>query len=356
MKFDFLKSIIIPAAMVAAVISCKKDDEETTLPSLNGSLSFSAPEFIHLKTALKMTPKGASHPEGGDLGYYWKVSPVMSTNDTTKYVGDGNSKDSSFVYAFPDSAGTYTVYCYAFAPEYTGISATRYVTTVDNRLDGSLKGCGILPHDPSFTDEDGNIYYYTAVGSLEWLRQNVCADGGTPFRKSRIMSDVFGKFYSYEEAMTVCPEGWRLPTEEDWLDLCKALGAPETAEKYSDIPGMAAKLMADAEFNTVTMWEYWKEVGNITGESKLAFIPAGYANLGEKADTQVDDEWRDLSYPNASFKGVYNYATFWTADAADEEQAYYKYLYVQSSELKTGKADRKHFGASVRCVRDKQSF
>ncbi|MGM9734930.1 MAG: fibrobacter succinogenes major paralogous domain-containing protein [Candidatus Cryptobacteroides sp.] len=353
MKFNFLKSIVFPTLMAAAVISCKKDDDDTTLPSLDGSISFYAPEFISPLSSLKMTPKGASHPEGEDIGYYWKVSPTMSTYDTTKFVGDGTGKDSSFVYEFPDSIGTYTIYCYSYAPGYTGISGVNYVTTIKNGLEGSVTGRSILPSDPSFKDSDGNVYYYTAIGNLEWFRQNLCSAGGSPFRKSQVMSDLFGRFYSYEEALTACPEGWRLPTEEDWMDLCTALGA-SPADKYSNVPGLAAKLMADAQFNTITMWEYWKEVGDITNESMLAMIPVGYANLGDKAESPQEDQWLDLAYPNASFKGIYEYAIFWTADACDADLAYYRYLYVQSSELKVGTADRKYFGAPVRCVRDKQ--
>ena len=39
------------------------------------------------------------------------------------------------------------------------------------------------------------------------------------------------------------------------------------------------------------------------------------------------------------------------ADDASADEAYYRYLYQKSSELKIGKADKKYFGASVRCVK-----
>ena len=34
----------------------------------------------------------------------------------------------------------------------------------------------------------------------------------------------YGNFYTWEEARTLCPEGWRLPTDEDWKNLEIALG------------------------------------------------------------------------------------------------------------------------------------
>ena len=109
--------------------------------------------------------------------------------------------------------------------------------------------------------------------------------------------------------------------------------------------------MANVSFNSYTMWTYWREVGDPTNESRLAMIPVGYANLGEKASSPEADTYLDLLYPEASFKGLYEYATFWTADDASADEAYYRYLYQKSSELKIGKADKKYFGASVRCVK-----
>ena len=94
-----------------------------------------------------------------------------------------------------------------------------------------------------------------------------------PYANADIMSDVFGRFYSYEDALTACPEGWRLPTEEDWIALGKALGS--TADKYGVLKGVAPKVMTDATFNGVDMWAYWPAVGTLTNESKFSAIPAG---------------------------------------------------------------------------------
>jgi uncharacterized protein (TIGR02145 family) len=103
--------------------------------------------------------------------------------------------------------------------------------------------------------------------------------------------------------------------------------------------------MADVKFNTVTMWEFWPVVGNITNESGFSAVPAGYVNLGEKSS--------EGTYPEADSNGVYEYAVFWTADAVegDSEMAYYRYIVDNEPDLFISKGDKMNFGASVRCVR-----
>ena len=347
MKISRLTAIFILAASFAAAVSCKKDEETQALPSLEGSISFYAPQFIEPGATITLTPKGAVHPEGDGVGIYWKVSPVMTSGDTTRFENGlnhaGQESDGTFTYTFPDSLGVYTVLCYAYADGYTGLSSSKYVTTVEPGLNGSLSMTGILPKDEHITI-DGQDYYYTRIGELDWFRNNLAnRSGGMPYANADIMTDVFGRFYDYEDAMAACPEGWRLPTEEDWTALATALGT--SAEKYGVFKGISPKLMVNATFNKVTMWDYWPEVGNLTNESKFSAIPAGYINLGTEAE--------DGTYPEADSYGVYQYAAFWTADTVEGEEtlAYYRYIVDNQPDVFISKGNKKEFGASVRCVR-----
>ena len=342
-------SLFIIAASIMAAVSCKKDDDSETLPSLGGAVSFNAPMFIEPGQTLKLIPSGVVHPEGEDLGYYWRVSPVMSIGDTTRFdnglAPDGSESDGSFTYTFPDSLGMYTVKCYAFASGYTGLSGERQVTTVKAGVNGSLTNTNIKATDPHITFE-GQDYFYTTIGSAEWFRNNLArTTGGAPYANAEIMTDVFGRYYNYEDALTACPEGWRLPSEEDWIALGAALGA--SADKYGTIKGVTPKLMADAQFNGVTMWSYWPEVGTLTNESNFSAIPTGFMNLGQQTE--------DGKYPEANSNGVYEYAAFWTSDSVDGEDsmAYYRYIVDNQPDLFISKGDKKNFGASVRCVRTK---
>ncbi len=350
MSLRKLNSLIMLALLALASVSCKDDEETELTPQLSG-LTFTCPGFVSPKQVVTMTPKGVVHPDGGEYGIYWKVTPTMSWTDTTRYQNgldkndaSGKPSDGSFRFQFSDTLGTYTVNCYAFSSGYSGDSYSKDVMVVKAGLDGSVTGTGIKAAD-KHVSSDGTDYYYTRIGSLDWFRNNLASqNGGAPLANHDVMSDIFGRYYSYEDAVKACPEGWRLPTEEDWVALGKELGDAD-AQPLAPVADVASKLMADAYFNGVQMWEYWPEFGEITNSSTLAFIPTGYANLGARSDG---------AYPQASFEGVYEYAAFWTADKVDgeDDMAYYRYMIVDQPDLFVGKGDVRSFGAAVRCVRD----
>ncbi len=349
MSFPKLGTLLIIAGTILAFSSCKKEEEQETIPTLTGSLSFEVESYVSPNTVLKMKPSGVTHPDGKGIGYYWKVTPGMEKADTTRFETgldeDGKQSDGSFTYTFKGDLQTYTVTCTAFAKGYANTYSTRYVALVKNGLDGSLTGTGIQASDDHIPG-DGTKYYYVSHNGLDWMRNNLAeTEAGAPYHNIEIMSDIFGRFYSHEEAVTACPDGWRLPTDKEWTELAASVNGKAEAAEYETIEDIAADFMADAQFNQNAMWEYWPEVGEITNSSKMAMIPAGYANLGKI---------KDGKYPSASFRGDTEYAAFWTADkvSGNESMAYYRYLICDEPDMFAGKGDTKSFGANVRCVRE----
>ena len=377
-----LSSIIFVAAAILSIISCNKDEDTTTAPSLEGSLKIEGTKiFIGAdKTSRTITlkPSGGVHPEGKTLGYYWKVSPVMTSYDTTRYENGlnkiGEKSDGTFTYEIKDSLGTYTIYCYAYASGYTGLSTYTYTTVVrggvqpeGSDIEVSITNTGVAD---SCTPIEGTDYYYTTIGSYDWTANNMADESkGTAFLGYDAMSGVFGRYYSYNEAKLLCANlpadggnAWRLPTDEDWVNLVKNITTDAkgefSAEEHKDIywnnktngkPSLAARLIADGYFNKEQLWTYWPEVGTPVNTSEMAIIPVGYANLGVTPDVPLKS-----NYPAALFEGTYEYAAFWTADEVENntDQAYYRYLFTKDPHLMIGKGYKEAYGASVRCVRE----
>ena len=354
MSLRKLKSMLIIAAVALVAVSCKDDDDDTDIIYMDGTLNFELPEFVRPGQILTLKPKGMSHPDDGIIGYCWKVSPSMAKNDTTRFLngldGDGKPSDGSFTHKFSDTLQTYTVYCIGFSEGYTSSSKSAKTTVVSPGPEKSITGSGINTYRDQYFKADGIEWYYATIDELDWFRQDLAMTGsGVPFRNNEAMDGVFGRFYSYEEAVNACPEGWRLPTDADWEALGKALNGADDSVSYihQPIPGIAGKLMANAYFNDIRMWEYWPSLGAITNESGMGMIPSGYASFSDPDKDGAD-------YP-VTFRGVYEYAAYWTADTAEDGKAYYRYLYCQYPDLMVGKADTKTFGASVRCVRNNKT-
>ncbi len=351
MSFRRLCKLFLVAGSILALASCDKDKDDTAAPSLNGLISFYVDPFVSPGEVRTIKPSGATHPKGKGVGYYWRVTPDpnMKKADTTRFENGlnhaGQESDGSFTYKFRDSLATYTVSCSAFAKGYSGLYASTYVTVVKPGLTGSLTSTGIKADDAKIT-VDGINYYYISHNGLDWMRNNLAnPEFGAPYANSEAISEILGRYYSYEEAMKACPAGWRLPTDAEWRALAAGINGAEEAEAFGTISDIAADFMADAQFNLKKMWEYWPEVGDITNNSSLGMIPGGYANLGNCEDNK---------YPYASFKGIYEYATFWTSDIVEDEEgmAYYRYLICDQPEMYVSKGDMKSFGANVRCVRE----
>lgn len=333
-----LNLLIFAIAASLCTISCKDDDETTLTPSLDGALSFDAvPAYVLPNTRITLTPSGVEHPDGEEIGYYWKVNPTKPKADTTRYENgldkNGNPSDGSFQFTFTDTLQTCTISGYAYAKGYTYSMKSVTCTVVDGGIDKSITNLNLGDITTKIT-VDGTIYPYVTVGNRDWLCRNIAdKSAGAPYKNCEVMSEVFGRYYSFEEAQTICPEGWSLPTSADWA---------AAAEAYD---GKMAALMGNAYFNGDLMWEYWPSVGEITNTSRLSMIPVGFAMLSGKNE--------DGEYANAIFKGYSEYAVFWTADAVEDEEgmAYYRYVICDQPEIMLGKGDIKTFGASVRCVR-----
>jgi len=65
---------------------------------------------------------------------------------------------------------------------------------------------------------DGQVYPIIQLGTLNWFQRNLnyLTEESLVFESSDIPSGKWGRLYNKEEGRKVCPEGWRLPSKQDW--------------------------------------------------------------------------------------------------------------------------------------------
>lgn len=118
--------------------------------------------------------------------------------------------------------------------------------------------------------EDKNTkhsYKITTIGNQVWMAENLKKKYSFYKREDKLhYSGVYGDFFSFDNALKACPEGWRLPTKEDWEQLIDLAGGIDVAAKELKSKGTSA---SDG---------YWRDYKDFEGKDTYCFAvqPAGF--------------------------------------------------------------------------------
>lgn len=304
------------AALLATGVSCKKK-EETTKPSLTG-LALKADNTTFMAQGATVHAKAnLANLQGSDSKTLEKIglSYYVTGGKRDTLTFDALNDNPEYVFSTGEP-GNYTLTCYAWDTNdaYYSTSASVSFTV----LDPETAITGIEPEGE--TELNGNTYNTCTTGGFTWLAGNLYGTAaGKNYENSEILASVFGKYYTWEEAQKACPEGWHLPSAEEF----DALLGEE-----------AGDLMVNAVFNKKNMWEYWPQV-KITNESGFNAIPVGY------------QDYTDETSPE---EGFLKYACFWTSDQTTDDLGVFRYIYCEDSDVKKGQGSKTTLGMSVRCV------
>ena len=332
--------IFVAAMVLLALHSCKKEEETKVYMDGTLKMEHSMPKYVKPGEKYTFTASGITAPDGTPVAYYFYSSASNNRSDTLR------TPPYTYTYEIPDTLGAFSMNVVAYPVEsynkyYVSTESVNFITVSDDPFDGSLTN--ILPREDEMHEElfDRN-YALVYSGGKEWIRSNLSridrdAQGkevfGMSYAQSKAMQNIFGSYYTWEEAVNACPPGWHLPSDAEWVDLLKDNGAPDSLQPFETSPSGAGNLMVKGYFNGSEMWYYYRGV-KITDVS-ISAIPVGYATM-EKGS------W--------SFLGYQNYAVFWTADEF-EGKGVYRYIYKEYDNVFVGSADKTGFAASVRCVR-----
>lgn len=191
---------------------------------------------------------------------------------------------------------------------------------------------------------DGQTYRTVKIGKQVWMTQNMryaapksaeTKDSiGTCYKDQSSYCNRYGRLYYWNEAVNICPDGWRLPDSLDFAILVASVGGVDTAGKNLK----SIKYWDDYEGYDTKTGEHIERPGNGTDQYGFTVLPAGY--------TAYNNE--------VSAVGVATY--FWTTLELNAE-----YMRNVSFRNSNGKVELDARGKkegdlrSVRCLRNKGS-
>ena len=342
----YLKFIALAVIAVLAAVSCKKDDDEDEREYMAGSVNFDFPSYAVVGQKVTSYVSGITTPPQSDLRYYW-VSYDMDITDN----GEDTVFSQSIELRLPDEPGEYSITAYAqsISGEYYTSSKTAHVqviTTDPEAIDGWELGSG-----PYTDSRDGQSYQYRSIGSLQWFTQNLryAGDGetvlGFPYDNSEGLDYIFGRLYSWNHAtggvsgsglgqgpQGACPEGWSVPTAEDWEDLAAAAGG-EPLDFLDHWEGLGDILSAPVTVNDTPMWPYSPDNLHSNSIGWNAF-PTGNSR----------DNYNE-------FENIGVYGMWWSSSVMDNGMVPYRFIYYNTGTCDVYYTDRDSYGVSVRCVR-----
>jgi len=173
----------------------------------------------------------------------------------------------------------------------------------------------------TFTDpRDGQTYNTVEIGSQTWFAENLNYETSNSwwYDNSSANGDVYGRLYTWNAALTACPSGWHLPSDDEWTILSDFLGGESVA-------GGKMKETGTAHWNSPNT--------GATNSSGFTGLPGG--NRGSSG-----------SFFSLGYDGHW-----WSSTEYSGTHAWHRSLYYDHDRVYRN-TSHKTLGFSVRCLKD----
>ncbi len=200
-------------------------------------------------------------------------------------------------------------------------------------------------------DVDGNIYKTVKIGDQWWMQENLkttkfrngkeinnfkeTSDWLKPlpayciFENSQFAPGLLYNYYCIQDSNKLAPEGWHIPTDQEWQQLERFLGLSNADLEKVNFRGTN-------EGTKLKSQEGWNAPDSLTGENTVNFNAlAGGCRLfnGQFADPGLQ------------------YTCYWWTSTLHKEEAWFRFLDYKKKNI-FRYYTLKNYGFSVRCVKD----
>lgn len=194
----------------------------------------------------------------------------------------------------------------------------------------------------TMTDGTGKEYKTLKIGDMWWMAENLSVitdatgqnimtnsvmDHHTPLCYAYPNGEVL---YNWPAAISVCPDGWHLPTGNEWTAMEQIVGSYEPLCHEGD-PARIAKALAIRN-----QWAYSLVLGT-PGHYQMYNNTSGFSAVPYG------------KYDMVFFEECYT-ANFWTSDVFNDSIAYNRTISYDKPTVNS-KLNKKNVGLSVRCVK-----
>jgi len=277
-------------------------------------------------------------------GVCWSKNPMPTIEDNKTVDGSGVGSFTSSPAGL--TFGTrYYVRAYATNSAGSGYGEERSFTTERPDSTGTVTDC------------DGNEYMTIKIGDQWWMMENLKVThyrNGDPI--PHVTDDsawaglstgascnydndegnvaIYGRLYNWyavDDSRNLAPEGWHVPTDEEWKHLEMFLG------------------MSQAEADAFS-WRGTDEGGKLKETGTTHWISPNEGATNESGFSALPGGYR---YNRGRFGSIGIGAFFWSSTEFDSKGAWLRNLRYDSPQIdRAGNGSYKYYGFSVRCVRD----
>jgi len=179
---------------------------------------------------------------------------------------------------------------------------------------------------------DGKSYTTVQIGTQCWMEENLNYETANSwaFNNDPANGDIYGRLYTWDAAITACPTGWHLPSDEEWKTLEMHLGM---SISEADTVGWRGTHNEGGQLKETETTHWNSPNSGATNASGFNALPGGYRHY------------------NGSFYDLGYFGGWWSSTEDSGTNAWGRGLGYNNDQVNRNNYN-KASGVSVRCLKD----